>query len=145
MRLALDCLDVYTEADIDAVRAVLRFEKARQRFCGNSRQHPRQGLEDHNLLAELGEHGGGFKADIATADHDDLPGRFSSRLHGVGIGASSHALHPREVTARQRQHSGMAARRPDQAGIANGRPAGGRHAMSLGIDRDDPRSSQQGD
>ena len=56
----------------DAVRAVLGFVEPRQRLAGDAGKHPVHRLQHRDALAQLGQHGRGFEADVSAADDHDM-------------------------------------------------------------------------
>ena len=78
--LAFDSLHPNAGAKIDAIGAVLRLVEMRDRRSGDARRARGPALEQHDFLAEPGQHRRRFEPDIAAADHRHAPDRLHSPL-----------------------------------------------------------------
>ena len=116
---AFDAFDHRVQSNIDAVRAVLGLVKARQFLAGNACQHARERLEHRHLLAQLAQHGCGFKSDVAATNHHNACRRPQLSDHPIDIGATAYRMNAGQVVTLAAQPSCMPACCPDQAVIAN--------------------------
>jgi hypothetical protein len=131
----LDGIHSDAQPDVDALGAVLRLKKARQRLSGDTGEHPVERLENSHLLAELDEYRGGFEAYVAAADHHHS-GRAGKLIgHLVDVSAGANRMYAVETVTVARQPAGMPAGRPDQLAITKSSSVGERHLAPLRIDR----------
>ncbi len=135
LALALDAFDRGAEPHIHAMYAMLALKEARQRLARDPRQHAVERFEQHDLLAQLGEHRRRLQPDIAPADHHRLFDAVQLREHPVGIGAGADRVDADKVVTRAADAAGTAPRRPDQLAIADRHAIGGGHAVRHWIDR----------
>jgi hypothetical protein len=132
-------------AQIDAMGAMLGFEKARHRLSGHARQHPAEGFDQRDGAAELAQHGGGLEPDIAAADNDDLPDERQLGNQPVNIGTRADIMDSSQIMPAARQTTRPATGRPDQ--VAIGKPAAILEADAVGrrLDSHDRGSGNQVD
>jgi hypothetical protein len=137
-----DAVDLGTQPDVDAVRAMLFLVEARQRLAGDAREHAIERFEHGDLFAELGEDSGRLEPDIAAADHDGAGDILHLGHHAIGIGAGADGVDAGQIVARADQATGRAAGRPDQMAVGNGLAVVGEHPMGLRIDGDDTATDE---
>src|SRR5690606_8516469 len=142
--VAFEAFDLGAEADVHAVRAVLRLVEAGQILAGDAGEKAPFLLDHDDPAAPLAKSGGDLEADVAPADHDRLA-RVGVELGAqpVRVGLVAHRVDAAELRARTRETARIASGRPDQRAVGHGLPARERDGLGGRIDLGDRAAEQQ--
>jgi hypothetical protein len=111
---ALQRLDAGAKFDRYALRAVEVLEEVRQDFAGDTSEDARHEFDDRDLGTQGAGGGGGFQADIASADDGQFFPRSQHGFQLVGIGGGAQFQHIRQLDPRQRNAARARAGGEDQ-------------------------------
>ncbi len=111
-----------TEADVDAVAAVLLRDHRRGLLVAYPREDARRHLDDGDADAELAGGGRDFEADQAAADHREVPRRLELRRERIGMGFGAQVV---DAGRAERQRRDLAHHRAggDDEGVIGQAPA----------------------
>ena len=131
-------VDRDTGAQVNPVGAVFGLVERRELGPGNPGQHARQGFEQGDMAAELGQHRRRFEPDIAAADHRDIAHAAVDLAHQlVAVGTGANRVDPGKVGALARKSARIAAGCPDQFAVCERAAVGQRQHFRDRIDRGD--------
>ncbi len=124
MVVAEDRDDLVTEAYIHAGRAVTIAHVLLDERGHGARHQPRAGLDHHHLGAECDGVRRNFKADEATADHDQALAPAEAGAERLRIRDLAHIGHAGEIGSGDRKPPGRGAGRQQEPLVRNDRPVG---------------------